>query len=452
MPGIDSKSGASASPAKPAAASSAKPSAAAAGTSAKTTILYALAGVAAVLSIVLGYYYPTLSTMYGRLFFNPSAWPHHASANLGKRCRFLDKSLFGCEDIVVHGEFAYLAFVLRLSFKENKLTKMHLSGFKPVAPGTLGLSLHGLSVTDGTKPNKLSLAAVNHRKGGSCVELFDHRVGTDELIHKETVCDPLIYNPNDVALVSPRSFYVTNMVTKDSTPNDVKKQLLLAQPTGTLVFRDGTAGQVRKVRDGLHAANGVSVAPNGRQLLVSETSSHELSIWDIQADYSVRSAEPKLPLGFAPDNIATIPETGNWVVSGPAASWPFAKAEGADFAYQVVEPGKRGSPPRKQKPKFDEQEEGESGSGRRWTGHSSVIALVHNATASKDKFYGHKYKVTPIVVDPEGTFIYGASIAAVNWETKQALVGGPLMKGVVMCEWPETVPADEAGKGKGKGK
>lgn len=53
---------------------------------------------------------------------------------------------------------------------------------------------------------------VNHKKHPqSCISIFSHTIGTDTMEHIEDNCDRLIVEPNDVAPVGPKSFYVTNM-------------------------------------------------------------------------------------------------------------------------------------------------------------------------------------------------------------------------------------------------
>ena len=58
---------------------------------------------------------------------------------------------------------------------------------------------HGISVLeDPNDSNTVWVAAVNHKRDGSVIELFTHVKGTDELLHRKTVKDPLIVHPNGI--------------------------------------------------------------------------------------------------------------------------------------------------------------------------------------------------------------------------------------------------------------
>ncbi|KAI9216286.1 hypothetical protein BC828DRAFT_8223 [Blastocladiella britannica] len=78
----------------------------------------------------------------------------------------------------------------------------------------------------------------------------------------------------------------------------------------------------------------------------------------------------------------------------------------------------------------------------------SAVLLVSNSTKGFGRFLGEKYAVTPVLVDKLGDFIYGASIAAVHAGSKKALLGGPMMRGVVACDWVDKIPAS-GGSGSG---
>jgi hypothetical protein len=70
---------------------------------------------------------------------------------------------------------------------------------------------HGLGIfEDPENEKKLYLFFVNHRRSGSCFEIFEHTLDTNELIHLETIQHELIYTPNDVVPVSKHEFYFTN--------------------------------------------------------------------------------------------------------------------------------------------------------------------------------------------------------------------------------------------------
>ena len=51
---------------------------------------------------------------------------------------------------------------------------------------------------------------INHKRSGSCFEVFEHTLHTNELIYLETIQNELIITPNDVVPVSRHEFYFTN--------------------------------------------------------------------------------------------------------------------------------------------------------------------------------------------------------------------------------------------------
>jgi sugar lactone lactonase YvrE len=78
------------------------------------------------------------------------------------------------------------------------------------------LYAHGSSIIEyPDDPTHLMIAMINHLKTGSVVELFSYHLGSNVMLHLETVADPSITRPNDVALVQNEnsmmgSFYVTS--------------------------------------------------------------------------------------------------------------------------------------------------------------------------------------------------------------------------------------------------
>jgi hypothetical protein len=63
---------------------------------------------------------------------------------------------------------------------------------------------------DPENENKLYIFVINHKLPRSVVEIFEHTLHTNELIHLETIQHELISTPNDIVPVSRHEFYLTN--------------------------------------------------------------------------------------------------------------------------------------------------------------------------------------------------------------------------------------------------
>lgn len=68
---------------------------------------------------------------------------------------------------------------------------------------------HGLGIHE-RSPTELTIFAVNHRRGGSVIEVLEYTIGDKVVQYKETIRHELIHTPNDILATGPRSFYVSN--------------------------------------------------------------------------------------------------------------------------------------------------------------------------------------------------------------------------------------------------
>lgn len=76
-------------------------------------------------------------------------------------------------------------------------------------PASTDRALHGLDFYE-KSPSELVFFVINHRRGGSVVEVLEYQIGDDFVQYKETVKHELILTPNDIVAMGPRSFYVSN--------------------------------------------------------------------------------------------------------------------------------------------------------------------------------------------------------------------------------------------------
>lgn len=186
---------------------------------------------------------------------------------------------------------------------------------RPVRVPTTGLSaplrLHGLGLYAPTAgPRRLFL--VNHGDSGESVEIFEEDAGS--LRHVRSVHDPLFISLNDVAALGPESFYATNDHGRPPRWGHLFEDFTF-RSNASVVYFDGSAA--RTVQGGLRYANGIYADPDGRHVLVAETTAGRLSVFSRQGDGGlVRVA--RADLGTAPDNLARDEHGDYWLAAHPS--------------------------------------------------------------------------------------------------------------------------------------
>ncbi|MFZ5609181.1 MAG: hypothetical protein ACOY99_06190 [Pseudomonadota bacterium] len=148
---------------------------------------------------------------------------------------------------------------------------------------------HGLDFYQGPDGAK-RLFVVNHGADGAhhSIEIFDI-LEDGALRHAETVRDPSLTSPNDVAATGPRQFYASNDLGATSAIGKMLETYFL-MPWGNVVYYDGVAGRV--ALDGLLYANGVSRMDD--RLYVAQSTGRRLSAYDM-------GENGQLALAFAHD-------------------------------------------------------------------------------------------------------------------------------------------------------
>ncbi|KAJ1501967.1 hypothetical protein HMI55_003124 [Coelomomyces lativittatus] len=238
------------------------------------------------------------------------------------------------------------------------------------------------------------------------------------MIYKEQICDPLIHHPNSLALTSMSSFYLTNTWASHVSPSQGALMSLLRGHPGDLVYRS-EQGRVNVVKSNLITPNGVAVMGSYvyvvltglGQVLVMERNSAGGGSEGGRVRTSTTVVLPSIP-----DNVFVVKETGQLVVTGMLHASPLVKW----FRGAGRERGRGmggGGPPKV----------------------PSGIFTVFNNTKKDSQFYGHRFVVSSVVLDPDSKWLNVPSIAAVHWPSKKMLVGGPLMKGLVECDWPTSI-------------
>ncbi|CAG8611029.1 498_t:CDS:2 [Paraglomus brasilianum] len=260
------------------------------------------------------------------------------------------------------------------------------------------ITLHGLGIYDDPNdPQNPTLFFVNHKRSGSVIEIFEHRIGTDELKHVETVKHELIHAPNDVAPISKNEFYVTNDIIYK---NEFMRyaQIFLRLPYSDVVFHSGKTNTTTIVADGLRYANGIEMNRDQSRVYVVCSTEPAIVIYERKADNRLVEIERILTTEGFPDNISVDDVTNELYYTGVVRSdevLPYVKSGG-----------------KTQKP--------------------SAAAVKISDNVGEDRYYGKKYAQEIILEDSE-TF-YSLTVAAVDHSRNTLLLGSIFMKGIGVCK------------------
>jgi hypothetical protein len=186
---------------------------------------------------------------------------------------------------------------------------------------------HGIALLDGAEGRPPTLFAVNKQlslePGGAVrpnpvIEVFGLADGA--LHHRQTVQDPAICHPNDIAPLDPRGFLVTNDHGNCTGPafwlewafgmpwsNVVRVELGTASPNDHHAVR---------MADGIAFANGVAVSEGEPPtLVVAGTRDRALHLFELGSEtvVSARTHHRRVPVDGAPDNISR--DENGWLVA-----------------------------------------------------------------------------------------------------------------------------------------
>ncbi|CAG8495161.1 17603_t:CDS:2, partial [Cetraspora pellucida] len=340
----------------------------------------------------------------------------------GEKCRKLEGLDELCEDIKIH-HMTGLAF-LTCGDKQSRLTQwfpplgvLHNYSYHTrdtfyvynietdkLTPLTLknfadeeDFSLHGFGMyEDPAEPGYIYFFLINHRRPGSVIELFKHKINSFELQHLKTFKHDLIYNPNNVAPVSKDEFYLTNDLYYRSY---WKKQfeLLTRRRWGNVVFHSSKTNITEIVADGLMYANGIATNWDYSRVFVGTIGTGELLIYERKPDNKLKLLEA-VQVEHPIDNVNVDPVTGEIYL---------AVSNNLIHVYLYIIGGKD------TKPAF------------------SVFKVSNNT--GENRFYGINYEKKKIFED-DGTLFSCISVAASDSVRKVMLLGSFFTPGVIRCE------------------
>lgn len=174
-----------------------------------------------------------------------------------------------------------------------------------------GFNPHGISLFVGEQGIE-QLFVVNHVDGRHSIEVF--QLAENDMIHLQTLQNPMMISPNDIVAVGLNQFYFTNdhgYATGVMRTFEEYGRLKMAN----LIYYDGSS--YKEVASGFSYANGVNVSPDGERLYLAATT--ELALYVFKRDIPSGSLdlEEKLELGTGVDNIEIDINGDIWIGAHP---------------------------------------------------------------------------------------------------------------------------------------
>ena len=160
-----------------------------------------------------------------------------------------------------------------------------------------------------------SLYVINHRGPSEAVEIFDlNDDGT--LRHRETISDSGFISLNDLVVVAPRRFYVSNdhgHAPGSGFRRDLEDRFHTRE--ANVVYFDGNVAT--PVAKWLNLADGVAMSHDGREIYVTELWGRTLRVYERNEQTGALTPKKKIPLGFGGDNIAVDTDGSLWIGGHP---------------------------------------------------------------------------------------------------------------------------------------
>jgi len=169
---------------------------------------------------------------------------------------------------------------------------------------------HGISFFK--KDGIYHVMAINHANGSHSIEVFElikHR-----LIHKKTLKNPSMIQPNDLVMIDENRFYFTN---DHGYPQGIGKFLeeYLGLAISNVVYFDGE--NYREVAKGIAYANGINIDRDRNLLFVASARKFLVKVYAKQADGSLSFMED-IPCGTGVDNIEFDEKNNLWIGCHPS--------------------------------------------------------------------------------------------------------------------------------------
>ncbi|KAJ1956834.1 hypothetical protein IWQ62_005215, partial [Dispira parvispora] len=173
--------------------------------------------------------------------------------------------------------------IYKVNLKTREYNRLKLTNFTGIYRAH-SLGIYAEPSQPGKPTDTVTLMLVNHILPESVVEIFDHTLGSDELVHALTVADPLIHTPNSVAPIGPRSFYVTNDFHYQDKPLRTIEMLWSAAWSGVALYDHETRPHQPMVwaYHGIPYPNGIDVDLESRLVVVGSSTGRSVEYFKIE--------------------------------------------------------------------------------------------------------------------------------------------------------------------------
>jgi arylesterase/paraoxonase len=174
-----------------------------------------------------------------------------------------------------------------------------------------GFNPHAISLLVDKQGNE-RLFVVNHSKGRHSIEIF--QLNNDNLVHLETLQDPMMISPNDVVAVGLNQVYFTNdHGYADGALRTLEEYARLKR--ANLVYYDGRS--YKEAASGFSYANGVNVSRDGKKLYLAATTEMTLYVFQRDIESGTLSQEAEIALDTGVDNIEIDANGDVWIGAHP---------------------------------------------------------------------------------------------------------------------------------------
>jgi arylesterase/paraoxonase len=244
--------------------------------------------------------------------------------SLPAQCQQVSIEAGSAEDIAVDRNtgMAYLSVLNRRGLVnglnvKGTILQLDLNNIEEVSKSALS------TTPDGFRPHGISLLhlasgaqrlfVINHAYGEQeKIEIFERPAAEGLFTHVETLSDPLLTHPNDIAAVGPRQFYIAN---DSGATNAMERagEMLFAVGLSPLVYFNGNRFSVEE--NNLRSSGGIFADLQRSKLYVGETMGESIRVYDLKTDRSIDAMASQISLDGAVDNI-DVDTAGNlWIAN-----------------------------------------------------------------------------------------------------------------------------------------
>lgn len=252
------------------------------------------------------------------------------------KCRYVDPIVNGSEDVTLFENHAFITSGLRYTKSKEldgtmgQLYYMDMGKINNETPKAQQLKIlwgdekardfnpHGLKVLK-TSSGALHLYVINHESKGDAVEIFEVNLEKLTATPVKTIRSKNIYNGNNLAVLGPEEFYLSNDVYFKNSLLKTMEFIVPILKLGAIAYHNGKEQKDSLVQQFQHMPNGVGIDVKKKHLFVASILTRSLWVYKIQENKSLKKIK-EIHLGTLPDNVFYDDELhGVWIGCHPVA-------------------------------------------------------------------------------------------------------------------------------------